>query len=67
MIVAFPGQLTCFSDIHTINMLKMIASIFDPMVLFPPILLRGKLLIQEFWKLYYDWDILIENDGILLK
>lgn len=48
-------------------MLKVIASVFDPMGLYAPTVLRGKILFQELWKLQYDWDDPIERAPILSK
>ncbi|XP_053395800.1 uncharacterized protein LOC128555967 [Mercenaria mercenaria] len=36
--------------------LKNVASKFDPLGLFSPVLLRGKLLIQQLWQKGLDWD-----------
>ena len=54
------------------NVLKTVASVFDPIGLFSPVLLRGKLLIQELWKRGVEWDeeiedIVIENQWTELK
>lgn len=36
--------------------LKEIASVFDPLGLFCPVVLRGKVLLQELWKKGINWD-----------
>ena len=36
--------------------LKYVASIFDPMGLICPIILRAKVLMQEMWTANYEWD-----------
>lgn len=38
------------------NVLKQIASVFDPSGLLSPVILRGKSLIQDVWKQKLDWD-----------
>ena len=38
------------------NVLKQLASIYDPLGLFSPIVLRGKLLLQSMWIKKFDWD-----------
>ena len=40
------------------------ASVFDPMGLFSPILLKGKIFIQSLWNKHLDWDDAISNDDI---
>ena len=47
------------------NVLKVIASVFDPMGLYTPVLLRGKLLLQTIWSRNYDWDENIDDSDIL--
>lgn len=36
--------------------LKQVASVYDPMGLFSPVTLRGKLLLQQIWTKRLDWD-----------
>ena len=38
------------------NVLKEIASIYDPIGLLCPVILRGKVLMQSLWKKQLDWD-----------
>ena len=38
------------------SVLKEIASIYDPIGLLCPVILRGKVLMQSFWKKQLDWD-----------
>ena len=38
------------------NILRVIASVYDPLGLISPVLLKSKLLLQELWKLKIDWD-----------
>lgn len=43
------------------NVLKQIASVFDPLALCSPVTLRGKLLFQQTWCKGYDWDDLLDK------
>jgi hypothetical protein len=48
------------------TILKTVASVYDPMGLFSPVTLPGKLLIQKLWKHHQDWDDeLQEHDKIV--
>lgn len=38
------------------DILSQIASIFDPLGLVGPIIVKAKILMQEMWKLKIDWD-----------
>ena len=38
------------------GILKQISTIFDPLGLVAPFVLRAKLILQELWRLKYDWD-----------
>ena len=38
------------------NVLKQVASLFDPLGLFAPVTMRGKVLIQKLWSKKLDWD-----------
>ena len=38
------------------NVLKCVASVFDPLGLLSPVLLSGKILIQSTWTKGLDWD-----------
>jgi len=61
------GTSSISSDIPTKrSILKEVAGIFDPLGLFSPIVVRGKLLLQELWKEHLDWDDKIQV-GILPK
>ena len=44
------------------SVLKEIAAVFDPLGLFSPILLKGKLFLQSLWCKHLDWDDSIENE-----
>jgi len=46
------------------TMLSRLASVFDPMGLFSPVVLAGKTLLQEMWAKKFDWDDLIEDHTI---
>ncbi|XP_053406659.1 uncharacterized protein LOC123538298 [Mercenaria mercenaria] len=43
------------------NILKQLASVFDPLGLCSPLSLRGKILLQQIWSKGYDWDDLLEK------
>ena len=38
------------------SMLQRVASVFDPVGLFAPVVLKFKLLLQELWKNKIGWD-----------
>ncbi|XP_045165238.1 uncharacterized protein LOC123529096 [Mercenaria mercenaria] len=44
--------------------LKVIASVFDPLGMYTPTLLKGKLLLQDLWKKSLSWDDVIEDEKI---
>ena len=57
---------TSTSDVITKrNVFKNIASVFNPLGLFAPVLVRGMLLLQDLWSIYFDWDDIIENEEII--
>ena len=47
------------------GILKQIATIYDPLGLAAPFVLRAKMILQELWRLQYGWDD--EIKGILLE
>ncbi|XP_060608071.1 uncharacterized protein LOC132760172 [Ruditapes philippinarum] len=47
--------------------LKGIASVFDPMGLVSPVILHGKMLLQEMWESGFDWDTKITDEHVLDK
>ena len=44
------------------SMLKIMASVYDPLGLFVPVTLRPKLLIQMLWKRKIEWDDLVPQE-----
>jgi hypothetical protein len=44
------------------DVLKTLASVFDPLGLLSPVLLRGKVLLQSLWMKRLDWDDQLENE-----
>ncbi|XP_053392389.1 uncharacterized protein LOC128555058 [Mercenaria mercenaria] len=38
------------------NLLKRVASLFDPLGFLSPYIVKGKILLQQFWLGRYDWD-----------
>lgn len=51
-----PGVLTKRS------VLKQVASVFDPMGLFAPVILRGKIFLHSLWNKHFDWDDAVDID-----
>jgi hypothetical protein len=49
------------------SILKHVASVFDPMGLFAPVTLKGKLLLQELWANGFDWDNVIADIKLIQK
>lgn len=55
-------KIKCDSDVVTKrSVLKVLASVFDPLGLFAPITLSGKLLLQQLWSRKVEWDDVIED------
>ncbi|XP_052784398.1 uncharacterized protein LOC128220159 [Mya arenaria] len=51
-------------EVETITkrvILKVVASTFDPLGLFSPVTLNGKLLMQQLWKEKLDWDDIVSD------
>ena len=46
------------------SVLKEIAAVFDPLGLFSPILLKGKVFLQSLWCKHLNWDDSIENKDL---
>ncbi|XP_052760015.1 uncharacterized protein LOC128202884 [Mya arenaria] len=46
------------------NILKRVASVFDPIGLFSPVVLQGKVLLQELWSRGFDWDDSIDDEKV---
>ena len=44
------------------NVLKKIATVFDPLGLISPAIIKGKMLLQMLWSRGYDWDDEIYDD-----
>ena len=44
------------------NVLKKIATVFDPLGLISPAIIKGKMLLQILWSRGYDWDDEIYDD-----
>ena len=44
------------SDMSKRQVLKQIASVYDPLGLFCPVMLQGKLFLQELWNKKLSWD-----------
>ena len=44
------------SDVSKRQVLKQIASVYDPLGLFCPVTLQGKLFLQELWNKKLSWD-----------
>lgn len=50
-----------YQEISKRSILKEIKSVFDPLGLFSPIILRGMLLLQDLWSRNLDWDDPVED------
>ena len=46
------------------SVLKQVASVFDPMGLLSPVLLKGKIFIQSLWNKNLDWDDALSSEDI---
>ena len=46
------------------NVLKELASVFDPLGLVSPIVLKGKIFIQSLWDKHLEWDDVISKDEL---
>ena len=44
------------------NVLRKIATIFDPPGFVGPFVVKAKILLQELWSRGYDWDDVIQDD-----
>lgn len=44
------------------NILSAISQLFDPLGILGPIIILGKLMIQNLWKISLDWDDLVPED-----
>ncbi|XP_052784316.1 uncharacterized protein LOC128220097 [Mya arenaria] len=54
-------------EVETITkrvILKVVASTFDPLGLFSPVTLNGKLLMQQLWKEKLDWDDIVSDEHV---
>ncbi|XP_045205909.2 uncharacterized protein LOC123558098 [Mercenaria mercenaria] len=47
---------SCVQGVTKRIVLKQISSVFDPLGLYSPVLLKGKLLLQILWKKHIEWD-----------
>ena len=47
------------------NVCSILARIFDPLGFNAPFVVRGKIFMQKIWKLQFDWDAPIDDQGIL--
>ncbi len=46
------------------TILKEVASVYDPLGLFSPVTLRGKLLLQQLWTKHLDWDETVDDKDV---
>ena len=54
------------SDLTKRNVLKQLASVYDPIGFFAPVVLQGKLFLQTTWCKNFDWDDQIDEDCAML-
>ena len=44
------------------NVLKTVATVFDPLGLISPFIVQAKIMLQEMWHRVYDWDEEVEDE-----
>ncbi len=44
------------------NVLRQVASVFDPLGLFAPVTVRGKVLLQNVWRKHLEWDEAMDSE-----
>lgn len=49
------------------NILSHIVQCFDPLGLLSPVIVTGKLIMLQIWRLKLDWDALITDESILFE
>ena len=50
-----------FESVTKRKVLSMIAHLYDPLGLLSPLIVRGKILMQQMWKESLDWDDVLSN------
>ncbi|MCG8033321.1 MAG: DUF1759 domain-containing protein, partial [Candidatus Thiodiazotropha taylori] len=51
-----------FGSLTKRSILKQLSSVFDPLGLFSPVLLKGKMLLQSMWCKHLEWDDVVSTD-----
>lgn len=49
------------SSLSRRRLLSLVSSVFDPLGIFSPVTIRGKLLMREAWKIKVGWDEILPN------
>lgn len=57
-------HLSDTKDVTKRVVLKEISTVFDPLGLYSPVTLQGKLLLQSLWKKELDWDQGLDDDDV---
>ena len=60
--LALTHQITVSSDLSKRTILQQIASIYDPLGLFSPVTLRGKVFLQSLWNQNISWDTQLSGE-----
>ena len=60
LVSAIPAP--CDYPITKRNVLKKVATVFDPLGLISPFILQAKIMLQELWHRGYDWDEEVEDE-----
>lgn len=56
------GKLSAELQLTKRNVLRKIATVFDPLGFVGPFIVKAKILLQELWSRGYDWDDVIQDE-----
>ena len=57
-------QIKVSSNVSKRTILQQIASIYDPLGLYSPVILRGKVFLQHLWNQNISWDTQLSDEDI---